>query len=190
MESDGLLPQEGEEEGTLTSLQQSLILFQKLHQLLFHHSWNLCSNLPKMNTQRRTLKMRRLLGIKPLVSLSLLAFLSARVADASNKGKRKYKEAVQHYTTAIDLDTQNHIYYSNRSMAYLRLGEHAKALEDAEKVVAINPTWAKGYFRKGSAFLGIPDLLCLCFLLFYPSLTYVRSFEAVQGGRGSVLEGS
>jgi len=72
------------------------------------------------------------------------------------EGKRKFKEAAQHYTQAIDLDGQNHIYWSNRSMAYLRLGENQKALEDADRVISINAVWPKGYFRRGSALFGIP----------------------------------
>ena len=40
-------------------------------------------------------------------------------------------------------------------MAYLRLGENQKALEDADRVISINPVWPKGYFRRGSALFGM-----------------------------------
>jgi len=49
------------------------------------------------------------------------------------------------------LDGTNHVYYSNRSAAYLSKGDAVKALEDAEKCVEVNPEWAKGYGRKGAA---------------------------------------
>uniref|UniRef100_A0A096M8E9 Uncharacterized protein n=1 Tax=Poecilia formosa TaxID=48698 RepID=A0A096M8E9_POEFO len=51
--------------------------------------------------------------------------------------------AVRLYTEALTADPQNCILYSNRSAAYLRLGQHAKALDDAIKARLINPKWPK-----------------------------------------------
>ncbi|KAG6451944.1 hypothetical protein O3G_MSEX007375 [Manduca sexta] len=67
-----------------------------------------------------------------------------------------YDEAIQCYTTAINLDPNNHVLFSNRSAAYAKSGNYTAALKDAEQTVAINPTWSKGYSRMGSAlaFLG------------------------------------
>lgn len=61
----------------------------------------------------------------------------------------KFDEAVAAYTEAIALDGQNHVLYSNRSAAYAKAGKFQAALEDAEKTIQLNPTWAKGYSRKG-----------------------------------------
>lgn len=41
--------------------------------------------------------------------------------------------------------------FSNRSAARLKLGDAAGALSDAEAAIGVNPTWSKGYQRKGSA---------------------------------------
>ena len=41
--------------------------------------------------------------------------------------------------------------YSNRSMCYLRNGDVSNALKDAELTIKHNPTWPKGYLRKGAA---------------------------------------
>ena len=53
------------------------------------------------------------------------------------------KEAVEHYSSAIALDSKNHVFYSNRSAAYCKLEQYEKALEDANECVRINPKWGK-----------------------------------------------
>lgn len=60
-------------------------------------------------------------------------------------------DAVKFYTQAIELDSKNHVLYSNRSAAYAKAGKYDLALQDAEKTVSIKPDWSKGYSRKGSA---------------------------------------
>lgn len=63
----------------------------------------------------------------------------------------KLTEAIENYTKAIDADGTNHVYYSNRSAAYLKKGDANNALEDANSTIAINPEFSKGYSRKGAA---------------------------------------
>ena len=58
-------------------------------------------------------------------------------------------EAIENYTKAINADGTNHVYYSNRSAAYLKKGDGNNALEDANSTIAINPEFSKGYSRKG-----------------------------------------
>jgi len=60
-------------------------------------------------------------------------------------------EAIENYTKAIDADGTNHVFYSNRSAAYLKKGDGNNALEDAKSTIAINPDFSKGYSRKGAA---------------------------------------
>jgi stress-induced-phosphoprotein 1 len=60
-------------------------------------------------------------------------------------------EAIQHYTSAINLDGANHVYFSNRSAAYLQKGDAPNALEDAVACIGLNPEFSKGYSRKGAA---------------------------------------
>jgi stress-induced-phosphoprotein 1 len=59
--------------------------------------------------------------------------------------------AIEKYTAAIRADGSNHLYYSNRSAAYLSKGDAMNALEDAEACLGLNPDFAKGYSRKGAA---------------------------------------
>jgi len=64
---------------------------------------------------------------------------------------KNLSEAIEHYTSAINLDGANHVYYSNRSAAYLSKGDGQNALEDADSCIGLNPKFAKGYSRKGAA---------------------------------------
>ncbi|XP_071690145.1 uncharacterized protein [Rutidosis leptorrhynchoides] len=60
-----------------------------------------------------------------------------------------YLKAAAVYTQAIKKDPENPTLYSNRAAAFLNLVKLQKALSDAETTISLNPTWEKGYFRKG-----------------------------------------
>jgi len=64
-------------------------------------------------------------------------------------------EAIECYTKAINTDGTNHVYYSNRSAAYLKQGNASNALSDAESCIALKPDFAKGFSRKGAALHGL-----------------------------------
>mmetsp|Transcript_477 Transcript_477/g.718 ORF Transcript_477/g.718 Transcript_477/m.718 type:complete len:596 (-) Transcript_477:84-1871(-) len=64
---------------------------------------------------------------------------------------KKFSEAIKHYTDAINVDGTNHVYYSNRSAAYLSKSDATNALNDADACIGLNPDFAKGYSRKGAA---------------------------------------
>jgi stress-induced-phosphoprotein 1 len=63
----------------------------------------------------------------------------------------KPSQAIEHYSEAIRLDGTNHVYYSNRSAAYLQQKNASQALEDAEACLGLKPDFPKGYSRKGAA---------------------------------------
>jgi len=54
-----------------------------------------------------------------------------------------YEEALKSFSQAIDLDPDNHIFYSNRSACYMKLDSISKSLYDAEKCIELAPTWTK-----------------------------------------------
>jgi len=54
-----------------------------------------------------------------------------------------FERAVGLYTEAIQLDPANHILYSNRSAAQIKMGQFGKALQDAVKAKELNPEWPK-----------------------------------------------
>lgn len=79
-----------------------------------------------------------------------------RAVAKKNEGNVKYKarqyaEAVGLYSEAIDLDPENHVFYSNRSMAYAAMGKWEEAARDGNKCISLSPTFLKGYHRSSNA---------------------------------------
>lgn len=77
-------------------------------------------------------------------------------AELKNKGnealsKGHVTEAINLYSSAIELEPTNHVLLSNRSAAYCKSKEFDAALEDAVKCTRVNPTWGKGWQRKATA---------------------------------------
>lgn len=89
--------------------------------------------------------------------LPFLLYLSFSLSQCKAAGNAalqagKVSEAIAHYTKAIHLDgSKNHVYFSNRSAAYLQQGNGNHALADANLCLHLNPQFAKGYSRKGAA---------------------------------------
>ena len=63
----------------------------------------------------------------------------------------QYDNAISCYSKASLLDPLNQIVYSNRSAAYLSIGDSKNALVDGLKCIELDPTWHKGYSRYGAA---------------------------------------
>jgi heat shock protein 1/8 len=57
------------------------------------------------------------------------------------------------FTRAIEMDYTDHVFYSNRSGANLKLLRTRDAVTDANQCIALKPNWAKGYSRLGAALL-------------------------------------
>ena len=72
--------------------------------------------------------------------------------------EKKYKEALDCYTKAIEIDPNDPILYSNRSAMHLNLSEFDQALTDAEKAISLKADYAKGYLRKGKALEGLQKM--------------------------------
>lgn len=54
-----------------------------------------------------------------------------------------FDTAVKLYGEAIALDPCNHILFSNRSAALVKLGQFSRALQDASRAVELNAKWPK-----------------------------------------------
>lgn len=66
-----------------------------------------------------------------------------------------YQEALNYFSKGIQLDSQNHVLFSNRSGCYAALHEYNDALMDADKCIRLKPDWVKGYVRRGAALHGM-----------------------------------
>jgi tetratricopeptide (TPR) repeat protein len=75
----------------------------------------------------------------------------------------EYAQSILLYTLALDKAHElpdkgakkqlfhRHIVLANRSAAFLKMGEHERALADATRAQEIDPTYVKGVFRRGLA---------------------------------------
>ncbi|XP_074640463.1 tetratricopeptide repeat protein 28-like isoform X2 [Tubulanus polymorphus] len=63
----------------------------------------------------------------------------------------QFNVAIRLYTEALALDPLNHILYSNRSAAYVKVAKYQRALQDALKCQELNPQWPKAHYRQGIA---------------------------------------
>jgi stress-induced-phosphoprotein 1 len=88
--------------------------------------------------------------------------LAADAEDAKTQGNaalanKDFDNAIKWYSVALDHSKRlpqpnnRHVYFSNRSAAYLSKGYADSALKDAITCIETNPTWPKGYGRKGAA---------------------------------------
>ena len=84
-------------------------------------------------------------------SISFTFYPQHKAAGNEALKARNFTKAIEEYTKAINLDGSNHVYFSNRSAAYLSKGDAHNALEDANSCIGLNPSFAKGYSRKGAA---------------------------------------
>ncbi|KAG5498036.1 hypothetical protein GH5_02833 [Leishmania sp. Ghana 2012 LV757] len=73
-----------------------------------------------------------------------------------NKGNElmsqaKYKEAIAYYTKAIELESNNAVFFANRAAAHTHLKDYNNAIIDCERAIIINPDYSKSYSRLGTA---------------------------------------
>ncbi|OIV92762.1 hypothetical protein TanjilG_00896 [Lupinus angustifolius] len=64
--------------------------------------------------------------------------------------QQKYPEAITHYTESLRRNPNDPRTYSNRAACYTKLGAMPEGLKDAEKCIELDPTFVKGYTRKGA----------------------------------------
>lgn len=77
-------------------------------------------------------------------------YLCYRIAELKKENgnalykTKQYRSALPFYTEAIELCPNTAAYYGNRAACYMMLNKFSEALEDARKVIQLDPTMIKG----------------------------------------------
>lgn len=69
--------------------------------------------------------------------------------------KHDFQKSIDLYTKAIEYDPTNHVYYGNRSFAYVKIELYGGALSDAKKAIELKPSYIKGYYRRATSNLAL-----------------------------------
>mmetsp|Transcript_88199 Transcript_88199/g.227411 ORF Transcript_88199/g.227411 Transcript_88199/m.227411 type:complete len:519 (+) Transcript_88199:107-1663(+) len=79
-----------------------------------------------------------------------------KLRDTKARGEKAFKanemvEALSCYSECIELDPEDHVHWSNRSLVHKILANFDEALADATKCTELNPEFVKGWHRLGQA---------------------------------------
>ncbi|KAM9908537.1 hypothetical protein OXX79_000314 [Metschnikowia pulcherrima] len=69
--------------------------------------------------------------------------------------EHKYQEAVDAYTKAIELDSSNPIFYSNRAQVHIKMESYGSAINDCNLALDVDPNFVKAYYRKGVSLMAL-----------------------------------
>ena len=79
---------------------------------------------------------------------NLNRFVTEMFVSLSDKD---YDNAIKYYSEALELNPGNAVYFSNRSLAYLRTECYGYALADATRALEIDKNYIKGYYRRATS---------------------------------------
>ena len=80
-----------------------------------------------------------------------LSFEELKEKGNNSIKEKRYQDALDFYSSALKIKPTEHIIFSNRSLACLRLGRLDDALSDACRCVELCPAFARGHMRKAVA---------------------------------------
>jgi serine/threonine-protein phosphatase 5 len=66
-----------------------------------------------------------------------------------------YKDALEKYNAAIDLNPEVPTYYCNRAFCHTRMENHGLAIEDAGVALELDKQCAKGYYRRAASYMAM-----------------------------------
>jgi len=85
---------------------------------------------------------------------------------------KKFDQAIDFYSKAIDFNPTVAAFYGNRSFAHLKTESYGYALVDASKALDLDKTYIKGYYRRASANMALGKFKLA-----------LKDFEAVKRAR-------
>ncbi|XP_046405349.1 small glutamine-rich tetratricopeptide repeat-containing protein alpha-like isoform X2 [Ischnura elegans] len=69
--------------------------------------------------------------------------------------ENKHGEAVGRYTSAIELDPRNPVYFCNRAAAHIQMQNYLAAINDCHEAIRLDAQYSKAYSRLGYAYQAI-----------------------------------
>ena len=69
--------------------------------------------------------------------------------------KGAFAEAIACYNEAIELDPEQPAFYTNRAFCHIRMENYGLAIADSTVAIELDKTFAKAYYRRGSAYMGL-----------------------------------
>ena len=99
-----------------------------------------------------------------LLIIVAMAFFGCGDKEMSRKAKffykandhlyaREYKEAIEFYSEAINVDQNFKDAYNNRGIAYFEQGKYFEAIEDYSRAILIDPAYTDAYFNRANAYI-------------------------------------
>ncbi|XP_022975917.1 TPR repeat-containing thioredoxin TTL1-like [Cucurbita maxima] len=98
--------------------------------------------------RRNSCEFRQIQGVRGKLEPDVLKSMGN---EAYKKGK--YEEALALYNRAIDLDSENAVYYSNKGAALIGLNRLMEAIEECKKALKIQPSYQRAHQRLATIYL-------------------------------------
>jgi tetratricopeptide (TPR) repeat protein len=103
---------------------------------------------------------------EPVQSPEITVAISDEAKDAANDFKNEgnilfaqkdYTGAIAAYSNGIERDPLNKVLFSNRSAAYVIVGDPQSGVADGRRCRELDPKWVKGYYREGAAHIALKE---------------------------------
>ncbi|KAJ3241548.1 TOM (translocase of outer membrane) complex component [Chytriomyces hyalinus] len=86
-------------------------------------------------------------------------------------GEAKYAEAIEFYTKAIEINSNDAVFFANRAACYSNMQNHEATIKDCDSALAIDPRYLKAVYRRAQAYsaldkldLALNDYTAICML--------------------------